>query len=105
MNSLDCAAHPRLHFDNGLIGFQLEYRLLFSDAFSYAYQDLHHITCLHPLTQLGQYKLERCHRVSLPSTPAWGWLCQGASLSHAWLVALPHEIGRTPVLRHPGWQT
>jgi hypothetical protein len=72
MNSLDCATYWCWHFDDGLVGFQFEYWLLFSDALSYAYQELHHITCLYPLTQLGQYKLERCHRVSLPSTPAWG---------------------------------
>jgi hypothetical protein len=72
MNSLDCAAHRRWHFDDGLIGFQFEYGLLFGDALPYSDQDLHDVTCLHPLTQLGQHKLERCHRVSLPSTPAWG---------------------------------
>jgi hypothetical protein len=69
MNSLDYAAHRRWHFDNGLIGFQFEYRLLFSNALPYAYQDLYYVTCLHPLAQLGQHKLERRHRVSLPSTP------------------------------------
>jgi hypothetical protein len=72
MNSLDGAAHRRWHFDNGLIGFQFEHRLLFSDALPYAYQDLYYVTCLHPLAQLGQHKLERCHRVSLPATPVWG---------------------------------
>jgi hypothetical protein len=72
MNSLDCTAHRRWHFDDGLVSFQFEYRLFFSDALPYAYQDLHYVTCLHPLTQLGQHKLERCHGMSLPSTPAWG---------------------------------
>jgi hypothetical protein len=72
MHSLDCTAHWCWHFDDGLVGFQFEYRLLFRDALSYTYQDLDDVTCLHPLTQLGQHKLKRCHRVSLPSTPAWG---------------------------------
>jgi hypothetical protein len=70
MNSLDCATDRRGHFDDGLVGFQFEDWLLFGDALPYTDQDLHHITCLHSLTQLGQHKLERCHRVSLPSTPA-----------------------------------
>jgi len=72
MNSLDGATYWRWHFDDGFVGFQFEYRLLFGDALPYTYQDLHHITRLHPLAQLEQYKLERCHRASLPSTPAWG---------------------------------
>jgi hypothetical protein len=72
VNSLHGATHRRWHFDNRLIGFQFEYRLLFSDAIAYRDQDLYHVAGFHPLTQLGQHKLERCHGVSLPSTPAWG---------------------------------
>jgi hypothetical protein len=71
MNSLDGTAYWRWHFDDGFVGFQFEDWLLLGDALPHAYQDLHDITCLHALTQLGQYKLERCHRVSFPSTPAW----------------------------------
>jgi myo-inositol catabolism protein IolC len=72
VNSLHSATHRRWDFDNSLIGFQFQYRLLFSDALSYGDQDLDHIAGFHALAQLGQYKLERCHGVSLPSTPAWG---------------------------------
>ena len=72
MDSLHGATHRRWHFDDSLIGFQFEYRLLFGDAIPYSDQDLDHIAGFHPLTQLGQHKLERCHRVSLPSMPAWG---------------------------------
>jgi len=50
MNSLDGATDRGWHFDDGLIGFQFEYWLLFGDALPQAYQNLHHITCLHPFT-------------------------------------------------------
>jgi hypothetical protein len=49
MNSFDGTAHRCWYFDHSLVGFQFKYRLLFRDAFPYAYQDLYDVTGLHPL--------------------------------------------------------
>jgi hypothetical protein len=72
VNSLHGATHRCWHFDNRLIGFQFEDWLLGGDTLSDSDQELDHVAGFHALAQLGQHKLERCHCVSLPSTPAWG---------------------------------
>jgi hypothetical protein len=44
MNGLDGATDRRRDFDNGLVGFQFEHRLLCGDGIPYGYKDLQHVT-------------------------------------------------------------
>jgi hypothetical protein len=52
VNSLDGATDRCRHFDDRLVGFQFEHRLLFGDGIPYSHQDLDDVTRLHPLAQL-----------------------------------------------------